>query len=187
MSRAASPVILQCVGFSNSGKTTLLVKIITHLKMRHHLSIATIKHDHHGFSLDQEGKDTWKHREAGADASLIQSPSGIGLTMKIDQEGPLSELLIQVQTMATFDLILIEGFKKESYPKIVLLRSVDDFTLILEAKEVKLLLFWNKQDHEAYKLGVQEKKYPSYESLLLQEEERVLSWVERCYTKLHKP
>lgn len=187
MPRVSSPVILQCVGFSNSGKTTLLVKIITHLKMKHHLSIATIKHDHHGFSLDQKGKDTWRHREAGADASLIQSPSGIGLTMKIDQERSLSELLIQIQTMAIFDLILIEGFKKESYPKIVLLRSGDDFTLILESKEVKLLLFWNKQDHEAYKLGVQEMKYPSYESLLLQEEERVLSWIEGYYTMLQQP
>jgi molybdopterin-guanine dinucleotide biosynthesis adapter protein len=112
------PPVITIVGHSNSGKTTLIEKIIPELKRRGY-RIGTIKHTHHGFSMDQKGKDTYRHRAAGADAVLAASPGQIAL-VKSMPEASLDSLLPYFQDM---DIVLVEGFKQENKPKIEVFRS----------------------------------------------------------------
>ena len=112
------PPLITIVGHSNSGKTTLVEKLIPELKRRGY-RVGTIKHTHHGFSMDQKGKDTYRHRAAGADAVLAASPGQIAL-VKSMPEISLDSLLPYFQDM---DLVLVEGFKQEKKPKIEVFRS----------------------------------------------------------------
>ncbi|HUU81381.1 MAG TPA: molybdopterin-guanine dinucleotide biosynthesis protein B, partial [Acidobacteriota bacterium] len=84
------PIVL-FVGSSGSGKTTLLEKLIPELTRRG-LRVGTIKHDVHGFEMDQPGKDSWRHKHAGALASIISSPHQIGEVMDVDHDHSLDEL-----------------------------------------------------------------------------------------------
>jgi molybdopterin-guanine dinucleotide biosynthesis adapter protein len=112
------PPVITIVGNSNSGKTTLVEKLIPELKRRGY-RVGTIKHAHHGFSMDQKGKDTYRHRAAGADAVLAASPGQIALVKSTTVEN-LDSLLPYFQDM---DIVLVEGFKKEKKPKIEVFRS----------------------------------------------------------------
>jgi molybdopterin-guanine dinucleotide biosynthesis protein B len=112
------PPLITIVGHSNSGKTTLVEKLISELKRRGY-RVGTIKHTHHGFSMDQKGKDTYRHRAAGADAVLAASPGQIAL-VKSMPEISLDSLLPYFQDM---DIVLVEGFKQEKKPKIEVFRS----------------------------------------------------------------
>lgn len=112
------PHLITFVGHSNSGKTTLIENLIPELKRRGY-RIGTIKHTHHGFSMDQKGKDTYRHRAAGADAVLAASPGQIAL-VKSTTEDSLDSLLPYFQEM---DIVLVEGFKQEKKPKIEVFRS----------------------------------------------------------------
>lgn len=113
------PPIISVVGKSNSGKTTLIEKLIAELKIRGY-KIGIIKHAHHGFTMDREGKDSWRHRKAGADTVLVASPDGIALTKK-EKKPDLDSLLKYFQDV---DLVVTEGFKRENKPKIEVFRSV---------------------------------------------------------------
>ena len=112
------PAIITIVGHSNSGKTTLIEKLIPELKRRGY-RVGTIKHTHHGFSMDQKGKDTYRHRAAGADAVLAASAGQIAL-VKSMPEVSLDNHLTYFQDM---DIVLVEGFKQEKKPKIEVFRS----------------------------------------------------------------
>jgi molybdopterin-guanine dinucleotide biosynthesis adapter protein len=112
------PPLITIVGHSNSGKTTLVETLIPELKRRGY-RVGTIKHAHHGFSMDQKGKDTYRHRTAGADTVLAASPGQIAL-VKSMPEVSLDNLLPYFQDM---DIILVEGFKQEKKPKIEVFRS----------------------------------------------------------------
>ena len=112
------PPVISVVGKSNSGKTTLIEKLIVTLKKRGH-KVGIIKHAHHGFDMDREGKDSWRHQKAGADTVLVASPSGIAMTKK-QQNPSLDSLLPYFQDM---DLVITEGFKRENKPKIEVFRS----------------------------------------------------------------
>ncbi len=111
--------IICIVGYSDSGKTTLIEKIVPELKKRGY-KIGTIKHDTHGFEIDKEGKDSYRHKKAGASTVLISSPSKIALIRDVDKELPLNELIKYFEDV---DLILTEGFKRSSYPKIEVFRK----------------------------------------------------------------
>jgi molybdopterin-guanine dinucleotide biosynthesis protein B len=113
------PPVITIVGHSNSGKTTLIEKLIPELKRRGY-RVGTIKHAHHGFSMDQKGKDTYRHRAAGADAVLAASPGQIALVKTIS-ENSLDSLLPYFQDM---DIVLVEGFKQDKKPKIEVFRSL---------------------------------------------------------------
>lgn len=104
---------------SNVGKTTLIEGVIKELKLRGH-KVATIKHDAHDFDIDKEGKDTWRHRKAGADAVLISSKSKMAMIKKLEEEIPLEELIDMVKD---YDFVIIEGYKKSDYKKIEVFRS----------------------------------------------------------------
>jgi len=112
------PPVITIVGHSNSGKTTLVEKLIPELKGRGY-HVGTIKHTHHGFSMDQKGKDTYRHRAAGADMVLAASPGQIALVKSMPETG-LDSLLPYLQDM---DIVLVEGFKQEKKPKIEVFRS----------------------------------------------------------------
>jgi len=107
--------ILGLTGWSGSGKTTLLTALIPRF-VAHGLSVSTIKHAYHGFDLDQPGKDSWRHRQAGAREVMVASSVRWALMHEVVGEEPgLPELL---QRLAPVDLVIVEGFKANPHPKI---------------------------------------------------------------------
>ncbi|OEF96975.1 molybdopterin-guanine dinucleotide biosynthesis protein B [Desulfuribacillus alkaliarsenatis] len=113
--------IFSFAGFSNSGKTTLMCKIVSALKDKGY-RVATVKHDGHDFSMDQQGKDTWKHREAGADVVAITSASKVAIIdyRAYEREKQLLQVLSYIENV---DIILVEGFKNVPMPKIFVVRE----------------------------------------------------------------
>ncbi len=107
--------IIGLTGWSGSGKTTLLTALLPILVSRG-LSVSTIKHAHHGFDLDRPGKDSFRHREAGAREVLIASGTRWALMHELD--GPEPALPELIARLAPVDLVLVEGFKANPHPKI---------------------------------------------------------------------
>lgn len=107
-------------GYSGSGKTTLLEKLIPVLTTRG-LKVSVIKHAHHGFDIDRPGKDSYRHREAGASEVLLACNDRWALMheRRTEAETTLSELLGR---LSPCDLVLIEGFKQEPVPKLEVYR-----------------------------------------------------------------
>lgn len=122
--RSDHPPIIQIVGYKNSGKTTLLAALIPELRS-YGYRIGTAKRDAHGFDIDHEGRDTWKHYEAGAEAVAITSADKSALIRRAPS--PLHEL---AAAMPEVDVVLAEGFKDAPFPKIALLRSEADLELL---------------------------------------------------------
>lgn len=112
--------MISIVGKSDTGKTTLLEKLIRELARRGY-RIGSIKHDAHSFDIDHEGKDSWRHKKAGAVFTLISSPSKIAMVLDSDHDHTLNEL--REKFIKDVDLILTEGYKRESLPKIEVFRS----------------------------------------------------------------
>jgi molybdopterin-guanine dinucleotide biosynthesis protein B len=112
--------ILSIVGKSDSGKTTLIEKLVPEL-VRRGYRVATIKHDVHGFEIDREGKDSWRHKKAGAHTVVISSPRKLALIRDVDHDAELPEL--RERYIRDVDLILTEGFKKNTQPKIEVFRQ----------------------------------------------------------------
>ncbi|HAA03172.1 MAG TPA: molybdopterin-guanine dinucleotide biosynthesis protein B [Syntrophobacteraceae bacterium] len=115
------PPIVCIVGASNSGKTTFLEKLIPEL-VRRGYRIGTVKHDAHGFEMDREGKDTWRHRNAGAQTIAIASPNQTATIRRTDAEVDLEELVGRFFWRE--DLVLTEGYKRSQRPKIEVFRKV---------------------------------------------------------------
>jgi molybdopterin-guanine dinucleotide biosynthesis adapter protein len=112
--------IVSIVGKSDVGKTTLLEKILKELKARGY-RIATIKHDAHSFEIDHPGKDSWRHKQAGAVMTVISSKEKIAVVADSDHDLTLDE--IRERYIEGVDLILSEGYKRETHPKIEVFRS----------------------------------------------------------------
>ena len=112
--------IFGIAGYSGSGKTTLLEKLIPEFTGRGY-KISVIKHAHHGFDIDRPGKDSYRHREAGATEVLLSCNDRWALMHERRDEGEptLDELLGH---LSPCDLVLIEGFKQEPVPKIEVFR-----------------------------------------------------------------
>ncbi|MGC1413233.1 MAG: molybdopterin-guanine dinucleotide biosynthesis protein B [Acetobacteraceae bacterium] len=107
--------VLGIVGWSGSGKTTLLTKLIPLLRA-HGLTVSTVKHTHHGFDMDRPGKDTYRHREAGAHEVLVAAGTRWALLHEVvGQEPELPQLLARMQPV---DLVLVEGYKTHRFPKL---------------------------------------------------------------------
>jgi len=104
------------VGASGSGKTTLITLILPQLRRRG-LRVSTIKHAHHGFEMDRPGKDSARHREAGAQEVMVVSDRGWALLSDHRSEDDLS-LATLASRMAPVDMLLVEGFKLADIPKI---------------------------------------------------------------------
>lgn len=107
--------VLAIVGRSGSGKTLLMVKLIAALRNRGH-KVATIKHCHHTFELDQEGKDSWRHRQAGASPVIISAKGR--LAMMVELEGELTLEEIKDRFLTDVDIVLVEGYRSLALPKV---------------------------------------------------------------------
>jgi molybdopterin-guanine dinucleotide biosynthesis protein B len=111
--------VLGIVGWSGSGKTTLLTAMLPLLLARG-VTVSTVKHTHHGFDMDRPGKDTYRHREAGAREVLVASGERWALLHEVTGPEPrLPELLARMQPV---DLVLVEGFKTHPFPKLEVYR-----------------------------------------------------------------
>ena len=108
--------VLGLVGWSGAGKTTLITKLIPELKSRG-LTVSTLKHAHHTFDVDQPGKDSYVHREAGAHEVLVASATRWALMHELRgaPEPSLSDLLCRLSHV---DIVLVEGFKRGAHAKI---------------------------------------------------------------------
>ncbi|MBU2054596.1 MAG: molybdopterin-guanine dinucleotide biosynthesis protein B [Proteobacteria bacterium] len=120
------------VAKSGTGKTTLLEKVIARLKERGY-RVGAIKHDAHRLDIDHPGKDSHRLTSAGADTMLISSPDKMALVKKHAVSPPIAELLATYFT--DVDIVLTEGFKKGSLPKIELHRRERSATLICRGAE----------------------------------------------------
>ena len=114
------PPIVSIVGKSNAGKTTLLERLVPELRQRGY-RIGTIKHNVHGFDIDLEGKDSWRHKQAGAHTVVISSPKKIALVKDVEAEESPDSLASKY--FQDVDIILTEGYKKQDKPKIEVFRS----------------------------------------------------------------
>lgn len=115
--------VIGLAGWSGAGKTTLLAGVIPHL-LKQGLRVSVIKHAHHQFDVDVPGKDSWVHRQAGATEVLVSSGRRWALMHELRgaSEPRLPELLAK---MATVDLVIIEGFKREPHRKIEVHRAAN--------------------------------------------------------------
>lgn len=119
---------LSIVGYSNSGKTTLICRLIEIFTKRG-LRIGTLKHDAHHFEIDHEGKDTWKHRQAGASVVMISSASRVATIETVAKPVAFEQLLGRFTDV---DFVLVEGYKKELARKIVVARTKEQWNLVNE-------------------------------------------------------
>ncbi len=107
--------VLGIVGWSGSGKTTLLTALLPLLRAQG-LTVSTVKHTHHGFDMDRPGKDTYRHREAGAHEVLVSGGKRWALLHEVSGPDPtLPDLLAR---MTPVDIVLVEGFKSHPFPKL---------------------------------------------------------------------
>lgn len=108
-------------GWKNAGKTGLVERLVTEITGRG-FSVSTVKHAHHAVDVDQTGTDSFRHREAGASEVLLASGKRIAVMQELRgaPEPPLADLLARLLPV---DLILIEGFKRESHPKVEAFRA----------------------------------------------------------------
>jgi molybdopterin-guanine dinucleotide biosynthesis protein MobB len=112
--------IVSIVGKSNSGKTTLIEKLIAELTSRG-WRVATIKHNRHGFEIDHEGKDSWRHKQAGAVVTVIASPGRVAMIEDTQKDYEIDE--IRDRYIRQADIILVEGYKVNPHPKIEVVRT----------------------------------------------------------------
>ncbi len=112
--------VLGLVGWSGSGKTTLLTAMIPCLRARG-LRVSTIKHAHHAVELDRPGKDSYRHRHAGAEETILANAARFALFSE-HREAPEPDLAALVARLAPVDLVLVEGFKSYAFPKIEVFR-----------------------------------------------------------------
>ena len=134
------------VGWKNAGKTGLMERLVSEITGRG-FSVSTIKHAHHTFDVDQKGKDSYRHRTAGATEVLLASRARYALMheLRAEDEPTLETLLAK---LAPVDLVLIEGYKRDAHPKVEAHRqepgnpliAPDDPTIRAVASDVKLEL-----------------------------------------------
>ena len=118
--------IVSIVGKKNTGKTSLTARVIEELTKRGY-NVASVKHSHHSIEMDKENTDTWKHKQAGTNLVV-----GVGSTtfFNVRQEMNLNRILFLIKHMDNYDFVIIEGYKRYNYPKIITSPNVrDDYTI----------------------------------------------------------
>jgi molybdopterin-guanine dinucleotide biosynthesis protein B len=108
------------IGWKNSGKTSLMERLVAEITGRG-LSVSTVKHVHHSVDLDQPGKDTFRHRQAGAREVVLASADRLAIL--VEHRGPEPELPAVLARLATVDLVLVEGYKRDAHPKLEVWRE----------------------------------------------------------------
>ncbi len=139
--------IVSIVGKSDSGKTTLIEKLVPELTRRGY-RVATVKHDMHGFEVDREGKDSWRHKQAGAHTVVISSPKKVALIRDVEKDLTLDE--IRARWIQDVDLILSEGYKRDVQPKIEVFRKEKHKKLLCTKKDSLIAVVSNRR----FRVGV---------------------------------
>jgi len=116
---AENPALVAIVGKSDSGKTTLIEKLVPEL-LKLGLRVGTVKHDAHGFDIDHAGKDSWRHGRAGAEAYAVASPNKLAFVTHLPEELPLGD--IAGRFFAGFDIVVAEGYKRTAPHRVELFR-----------------------------------------------------------------
>jgi len=129
--------IISFVGKSGTGKTTVLVQVVAELERRG-WRVAVIKHDVHGFDIDQPGKDSWRLAQAGADVVIISAPTKFALIQRVPRERTIDELAALVAD--DVDILLTEGYKRGPKPKIEVSRAAASHQLLCSADELVALV-----------------------------------------------
>jgi molybdopterin-guanine dinucleotide biosynthesis adapter protein len=137
------PVIFQVVGYQNSGKTTITSKLIKDL-VKSGLKTVTIKHHGHGGRLSSmPQKDTEKHLNAGAIASIVEGNGS--LFLQADNFNASLEDQLELMKFFHPDVILIEGYKLKPFPKLLLLRDESDYNLLTKVSNVRSIVYWKEE------------------------------------------
>jgi len=133
--------VVSVVGKSDSGKTTLMERLIGAIAERGY-RVASVKHHVHDFDIDVPGKDSWRHAKAGAAVSLVSSPSKLGMTRTMDHEATLEEL----QSLAgDVDIMLTEGYRRAGNVRIEVSRHARSTELVCEPRELFALVTDNTE------------------------------------------
>jgi molybdopterin-guanine dinucleotide biosynthesis protein B len=115
------------IGWKNSGKTSLMERLVAEITGRG-FSVSTVKHVHHSVDLDQPGKDTFRHRQAGAREVVLASADRLAIL--VEHRGPEPELPAVLTRLAPVDLVLVEGYKRDAHPKVEVWRAETGHPLI---------------------------------------------------------
>ena len=159
--------IITIVGKSDSGKTTLLEKLIAELTRRKY-RIGTVKHAHDGFEIDSEGKDSWRHKKAGAHAVLVITKDKIAM-VRDDRTSDIEKM----QTyLFDVDIILAEGFKGQTLPKIEIFRTSSGHKEPLCMEDGTLIAFVTDSAHR-----------PDVPVFGLEEVERLADFIEETHLR----
>ena len=151
---------------SNVGKTIVMEGVIKELKKRG-LSVATIKHDVHGFDIDKEGKDTYRHRKAGSETVIISSNKRMALIKEVKEEVPLNELLSFAKDK---DVILVEGYKNSNLRKFEIYRK--DFSKkLISSKENLIAIVSDEEVFFEDIIVIKKNDFKKIVDLILKEEE----------------
>lgn len=163
--------VLQIIGYKNSGKTTLACKLISELTACG-LRVGSAKHDAHEFQLDDDGTDSQRHLSHGALETVLTSKSAT----RVMSQAPMTLDEIASSMYGRVDILIAEGFKSARYPKIALLRELDEQQeLLREASNIQLWISWTETGGEPGPVSLS--KFPSVSTapiLVLKEETTVI-------------
>ena len=143
--------VIGVVGWSGAGKTTFLIKLIAELKRRGY-RVATIKHSGHAdVSVDMPGSDTWRHAEAGSDIVILATPRRLAILERLEKGLPLEEVLCRVHDV---DIVLVEGYKYASIPKIEISRQERGEDLLSSQAELVAVVTDREWDSPVPRFGL---------------------------------
>lgn len=141
MSEGTGIPVVSVVGKSDSGKTTLMERLIRTLTERGY-RVGSVKHHVHDFDIDVPGKDSWRHTHAGAAVTLVSSPSKLGMTRVMDHEASLAELLVYAGDV---DILLTEGYRRAGNVRIEVSRCARSTEIVCEPSELFALVTDNDE------------------------------------------
>lgn len=116
------PLIISIIGYSNSGKTTLVESLVPRLKQKG-VRVGTVKHTSHGFTIDQRGKDSFRHKSSGSDMTIVSGPKSLAMIRDTKANWGLGKIVRHY--MREMDLVLAEGYKNEDFLKIEIIHDPD--------------------------------------------------------------
>ncbi|OZB95138.1 molybdopterin-guanine dinucleotide biosynthesis protein B [Paenibacillus sp. XY044] len=164
------PPVWQIVGYKNSGKTTLVCSLVERFTAKD-VRTAVIKHDAHDFDIDHPGTDSYRHRKSGASAIALVSSRRTAVIE--ERETGLDEL---IGRFSDYDFILVEGFKQAEYPKLVIVRSLEDHALASQLTSVQAVVSWFAADVVQGRMELQQGSVPVFG---VDDIDRIAEWLLR--------